>query len=112
MKNTKQFGKLRFLLYKTSGGYSAVCLELNEIVTEPTKEQALKRMLNIAEAYIVTVVKESLTDEHLNQSAPLKYHILFHLVPIINRVAKWRNEYFNLEFPILENHLYGAKSLT
>ena len=110
MKNTKQFGKLRFLLYKTSGGYSAVCLELNEIITEPTKEQALKRMINIAEGYLVSIYKENLSDDHLNQVAPIKYRVLYHLAPILNRFAKLKDEDIeNFKFPILEHHIYGAE---
>jgi hypothetical protein len=86
--NTKKFGKLRFVVYKEKNQFVGVCLELDEIVIENSIEKAANRIFEASKGYVETVIKENLSDELLNQRAPIKYYIKYYTSKIKRDMSK------------------------
>ena len=86
--NTKKFGKLRFVVYKSKDQYIGVCLELDEVITEESIEKAANRIIEACKGYVETVIKENLSDDLLNQRAPLKYYIRYYLGNFTQNISR------------------------
>lgn len=73
-KNTKERGRLRFMIYESKPRlYTAVCLELGLVREgdDPLKLRA--RISGLARKYLESVIKNNLDDRLLNQDLPAKY---------------------------------------
>ena len=86
--NTKEFGKLRFVVYKSKSQYVGVCLELDEIIVEDSIDKAANRLIEASKGYVETVIKENLSDDFLNQRAPLQYYIRYYLGNFTQGISK------------------------
>lgn len=88
MKNTKQQGQFRFVIYKKAGekNYTGVCLDL-DIVEQDKDPVALRKSLEeAAQGYLEAVCKNNLNEELLNKPALKKYW----------RILKDLENYFHL----------------
>lgn len=75
MRNTKQQGQFRFVIYKKVGDryYTGVCLDL-DIVEEDKDPVILRKSLEeAAQGYLEAVCENKLDNKLLNQSAPEQY---------------------------------------
>jgi hypothetical protein len=79
MKNTKDKGKLRFLVYKSGEKYIGVCFELGIVEEEADQEKLLYRLKNGAEAMVKAVVENNLDETHLNKNVGFKYEFMWSL---------------------------------
>jgi hypothetical protein len=72
-RNTKRSTNLRFMMYGTKSGYTAVCLDL-ALIREGKDPLKLKnRIERVAYNYFINVVKHNLDDNLLNQTLPEEY---------------------------------------
>lgn len=75
MKNTKERGLFRFIVYKKVGdkNYTGVCLDL-DIIEENKDPIILRKSLEeAAQGYLEVVCKNKLDDKLLSKSAPKQY---------------------------------------
>lgn len=79
MKNTKEKGKLRFLIYKSKDKYIGVCFELGIVEEEENVDNLINRLKNGSEAVVKAVVKNNLDASHLNKGVALKYELIWYL---------------------------------
>jgi len=107
--NTKQFGKLRMFVYKSGEYYVGVCLELDEIVWEKTKADAIRHLLTACEGYLEAIAKDNLPDSLLNEKTPLKYRLIYYFGTAANAICKMK-DFFSIEIPMFDGH-YGIPLL-
>lgn len=84
MKNTKDKGKLRFLIYKSKNNYVGICFELGIIEEEENLNKLIHRLRNGSEAIVKAVMKNNLDDSHFNKVVAMKYYFIWYLGWIIN----------------------------
>lgn len=73
MRNTKEKGFIRIVVFPYKDHFVGACLDFN-IIEEGENPQLLQAsLLESALGYIETVRKEGLEDELLNQAAPKEY---------------------------------------
>jgi len=73
MRNTKRAGQLRYMLYRTTTGYVACCIDL-AIVREGKEPLALKNKIErLAQMYVINIARHNLSENLLNQNLPAKY---------------------------------------
>lgn len=73
MKNTKKRGIIRFFVYKKGKTYVGVCLELDIVEEGENVEKLKKSLIEAAQGYVETVIKEKMDDKLLNRPAPKNY---------------------------------------
>jgi len=79
MKNTKDKGKIRFLIYRSKHQYIGVCFELGIIEEADDEEKLIYRLKNGAQAMVKAVAENGLDDSHLNKNVSLKYYLYWYL---------------------------------
>jgi hypothetical protein len=99
MKNTKEDGKLRFLIYKSTANYVGVCFELGLVEEEEDLKKLIYRLKNGAEATVKAIVDNNLDETHLNKKVPLKYELMWYLGAII----KFKNKFHLMETKPITN---------
>ena len=94
MKNTKEKGQFRFIIYKKPQDkyFTGVCLDLDIFEQDKNPEQLKRNLLEAAQGYLEAVKKKDLTDELLNQPSPKKYW----------QILKDLEKYFHLMHQISE----------
>ena len=83
MKNTKDKGKLRFLIYRSGDKYLGICFELGIVEEENDLDKLMYRLKNGAEATVKAVVENKLDDSHLNKKVSLKYYLWWYFSVIL-----------------------------
>ena len=79
MKNTKNKGNLRFMIYGSEGKYIGVCFELGIVEEEKNLEKLMYRIRNGTEAVVKAVKENNLDAKHLNKNVGLKYEMMWYL---------------------------------
>ena len=83
MKNTKQKGKLRFLVYESNHGYVGVCFELGIVEEEKNVDKLMHRLKNGSEAIVKAVIENNLDESHLNKKINWKYEFIWYFAWLI-----------------------------
>lgn len=73
MKNTKKRCVVRFFVYKKGKNYVGVCLDLDIIEEKKDARELKKSLLEAAQGYVKSVIKEKMDDKLLNRPAPASY---------------------------------------
>jgi hypothetical protein len=89
LKNKKELGMARILIYPEKDGYIGVCLDLDIIEEAKTKKEVTEQIKEATEGYIINVCKNNLDDSLLNRPAPEKYWKIF---KEYNRFVSAKNE--------------------
>lgn len=108
MKNTKQQGQFRFIIYKRALDkcYTGVCLDL-DIVEEDKDSIALRKSLEeAARGYFEAVIKKNLPDTLLNKPSPKKYW------QIIKDLEKYFHTFHQISRPRQPFHLQDSQIFT
>ena len=71
------------MIYGRESHYIGVCFELGLVEEGKSLEEVENRLHNGARAIVATCVKENLSDENFNTNPPLKYRLLFYIIPIL-----------------------------
>lgn len=113
MKNTKQKGKLRFLIYGSKHDYIGICYEIGMVEQGNSIEQVKHRLMNGAKAILETCVKENLPNNILNTRPPLKYTLIFYGIPFVVLLTNFISQIRELfSFDIFEKNISELKLAT
>lgn len=84
MKNTKKSGILHFRIFKWNGRYFGICKETGYVEESKDFDLVLDKLIKGTTAILKAVItsQENL-EASLNTSLPFKYHIYYHLAPIL-----------------------------
>jgi hypothetical protein len=78
MKNTKQLCAATVFIYPSKDKYVGVCLELDLVDEDRSKEALDERMKQRVESYLSFIQKKNFDDSLLNRPAPKKYWSKFY----------------------------------
>lgn len=73
LKNTKERGKLEFVIYPDGKRYIGVCLTLNIIEEGTDPSKLIENIKEAAFGRVLLVIKENLSDDLLNNPAADEY---------------------------------------
>jgi len=75
MKNIKQQGQFRFIIFKKAGEkyYTGVCLDLDIVEQDKNPVTLRKSLEEAAQGYLEAINIKNLNDELLNKPAPKEY---------------------------------------
>ncbi len=93
MKNTIEKGKFSFLVYQTGNKFIGICKETGYVEESDTLDGVIYRLNNGTKAILKSVMENPGLLPSINQRPPLKYFLLFYLVPIIYGFKNLRKTY-------------------
>jgi len=73
IRNTKEKGIIRFVIFPQKKLFVGVCLDFNIIEEGEDPKKVIESLEEAAIGHIEVVIKENLSDELLNRHAPKKY---------------------------------------
>lgn len=107
MKNTKERGVIRFLIYKRKEDklFTGICLDLDIVEQAEDVEFLRKSLIEAAQGYVEAVCKNNLTDNLLNKPIPKKYEQI--LVDIENYLrVLHKNKFTKKETPVVDSQFF------
>ncbi len=107
MKNTKEQGQFRFIVYKKPQDkyFVGICLDLDIVEEDENPIRLRKNLEEAAQGYLEAVGKNNLNDELLNKQVPGKYR----------KIVEELEEYLHLlhqsslpttNFPLQDGHFF------
>ncbi|PIQ80093.1 MAG: hypothetical protein COV79_02305 [Parcubacteria group bacterium CG11_big_fil_rev_8_21_14_0_20_41_14] len=97
MENTIKKGKFTFLIYEKEDSFVGICKETGYVEADKTSELVMHRLVNGTKAIFESVSRNPKLVRSINNRPPLKYYILFYLIPIWYGV---KNLFAPVEFEI------------
>jgi hypothetical protein len=106
MKNTIKKGKIHYLIINRGvSGYLGICKEFGFVEEAKSEKELVKRLFRSSILLLDTVQKYPNLEPSLNVRPPLKYWMLFYIVPFWSSVSSiFQN--FNGNIKLLTQSIY------